>query len=106
MGFQERPGYCSYCKKNVLVRTQTPNHLLHLILSIVTSGLWLIVWLILSIRVKKWHCSQCGQRVLPTFGDNAGIIGSHTKRIKKCSYCGAQNRSEDYTCINCSKPLL
>jgi hypothetical protein len=105
MGFQERSGYCSHCNKNVLVRAKAPNHVLHLILSIVT-GFWLIVWIILCIRVKEWHCSQCGQRILTSFGDNTGVIGSHTKRIKECSYCGAKNRSEDYTCISCSKPLL
>lgn len=33
----------------VMVKGHRPNHLLHLILSIITLGLWLIVWLILSI---------------------------------------------------------
>ena len=33
----------------VLVEGHRPNHVLHLILSIITLGLWLIVWLILSI---------------------------------------------------------
>jgi DNA-directed RNA polymerase subunit RPC12/RpoP len=106
MGFQEKSGYCSHCNKNVLVRAQTPNHVLHLVLSIVTGGFWIIVWIILCIRVKEWHCSQCGQRILASFGDNAEVIGSHTRRIKECSYCGAKNRSEDYTCISCGKPLL
>jgi len=27
------------------------------------------------------------------------------KRIKNCFYCGAKNRSEDYTCISCGKPI-
>lgn len=29
------------------------NHLLHLVLSILTSGLWLIVWILLTINVKS-----------------------------------------------------
>lgn len=33
----------------VMVKGHRPNHVLHLILSIITLGLWLIVWLILSI---------------------------------------------------------
>lgn len=33
----------------VLVQGHRPNHLLHLILSVLTVGLWLIVWAILAI---------------------------------------------------------
>jgi DNA-directed RNA polymerase subunit RPC12/RpoP len=105
MGFQETSGYCSYCKKNVLIRAQTPNHVLHLILSIITSGLWLIIWIILCIRRKEWHCSQCGKKILSSFGDENAIVGSHMKKIKECPYCGAKNRSEDFTCISCGKPI-
>ena len=106
MGFQENPGYCSNCKKNVLIRAQKPNHVLHLILSIVTSGLWIIIWVILSIRAKEWHCSQCGQKISSSFGDKNGIVGSHNKIIKECVYCGAKNRSEDYICMRCRKALF
>lgn len=105
MGFKESPGYCSYCEKDVLIRTQTPNHILHLILSIVTSGIWLIVWVILSLRAKEWHCSKCGKRVSLSFGDKGGVAGSHMKRIKECAHCGAKNRAEDYVCVNCSQPI-
>lgn len=105
MGFQETSGYCSCCEKNVLIKAQTPNHLLHLVLSIVTSGLWLIIWIILCIRAKEWHCSQCGKKVSSSFGDKSGVVGSHMKKIKECPHCGAKNRSEDYICINCGKPI-
>lgn len=37
----------------VMVRGHRPNHVLHLILSIVTFGLWLIVWLIVALTVKE-----------------------------------------------------
>jgi hypothetical protein len=32
-----------------LVRGHRPSHLLHLILSIITLGLWLIVWILVSV---------------------------------------------------------
>jgi hypothetical protein len=32
-----------------LVKGRRPNHILHLILSILTAGLWLIVWAIVAI---------------------------------------------------------
>jgi hypothetical protein len=32
----------------VLVKGNRPNHILHLILSLLTAGLWLIVWVLLA----------------------------------------------------------
>lgn len=39
-----------------------PNHILHLLLSVVTFGAWLFVWmgLLVGSFFTKWHCSQCG----------------------------------------------
>ncbi len=105
MGTQETSGYCSHCDKNVLCRAQTPNHILHLILSIVTSGVWLIIWAILCIRAKEWHCSQCGHKITKSFGDETGSVGSHVKKIRECPYCGAKNRGDDISCLRCSKPI-
>jgi DNA-directed RNA polymerase subunit RPC12/RpoP len=105
MGFQETSGYCSHCDKDVLCRAQTPNHVLHLILSIVTGGTWLIIWGILAIRAKEWRCGLCGQKILASFGDKDGTVGSHIKKIKECPYCGAKNRGEDYSCLRCGKPI-
>ena len=36
------------------------HHILHLLLSIVTAGIWLIVW-ILFIQAKDPQCSVCGR---------------------------------------------
>lgn len=33
----------------VLVRGHRPNHILHLILSIITLGVWLIVWILVAV---------------------------------------------------------
>jgi hypothetical protein len=40
-----------------------PNHVLHLILSLLTAGLWLFVWLFFVVFQNKgrWVCGQCGQ---------------------------------------------
>ena len=63
MGVKEKGGYCDNCSKDVLIRSSTPNHILHLLLSIVTGGLWLIVWLLLIVKVKEWRCTNCGHIV-------------------------------------------
>jgi hypothetical protein len=37
----------------VMVRGRRPNHILHLLLSVVTLGWWLIVWLIVAASAKE-----------------------------------------------------
>ena len=37
----------------IVVKGSRPNHILHLILSIVTFGIWLIVWLIVALVLKE-----------------------------------------------------
>ena len=62
MAKQEKGGYCKVCDKNVLVWRKGTNHILHLILSLLTLGLWLPVWIFISIKIGGWKCSTCGVR--------------------------------------------
>lgn len=48
----------------VLAEKQTPNHILHLLLTLVTFGLWLIVWLIVLTKPEPWLCPHCGSATL------------------------------------------
>jgi hypothetical protein len=45
----------------ILVVAGTPNHVLHLVLSIVTFGIWLLAWLLVVLRgarsVESWSAS-------------------------------------------------
>jgi len=63
MALQETSGFCKFCNKQVLIRRKGTNHLLHLILSILTGGLWIIVWIIAAMSKGDWRCSQCGRPV-------------------------------------------
>ena len=65
---QNNTGFCKHCKKQVLVVKEERNNVLHLFLSIVTCGIWLIIWLILlfdqgGLIGRKWRCSVCGRKV-------------------------------------------
>ena len=57
---EKKGGFCEVCNKRVVVFRKGINHLLHLILTILTSGFWLIVWIALVVRVGGWRCSECG----------------------------------------------
>ena len=64
MGTKTTGKTCWHCKTEVLAQKNTPNHILHLILSIVTLGLWLPVWLIISlVNIGGYRCPECGKVV-------------------------------------------
>jgi hypothetical protein len=58
--YSETGGWCRHCDRRVVVRRPAPNHVLHLLMTLVTCGLWLVVWIGQSVRVGGWRCSQCG----------------------------------------------
>lgn len=51
---------CVECNKMTMHFQEKPNYILHVILSIITAGVWLIVWL-LFINAKDPQCSICGR---------------------------------------------
>ena len=63
MGFAEQQGFCSACNRKTLIRQQTPNHILHLLITLGTCGFWAIIWLFLVAFGEPWRCHECGHRV-------------------------------------------
>jgi hypothetical protein len=51
---------CVQCNKMTMHYQEKPNYVLHLLLSFVTVGIWLLVWL-LFINAKDPQCSVCGR---------------------------------------------
>ncbi|MBA3576181.1 MAG: hypothetical protein H0W39_00995 [Sphingomonas sp.] len=60
MGIEKTRRFCPEDNRMVLAERQTPNHLLHLVLSVLTLGLWLIVWLAQAIYPRPYLCPMCG----------------------------------------------
>ena len=60
MSIQHSQKFCDRCNEYVLAERNGPNHILHLLLSIITGGLWIIVWIMQSVQVGGWKCSKCG----------------------------------------------
>ena len=58
-------GYCKQCQKQMRIEKQNPNHILHLLLTIITGGFWGIIWLLLSLdlMMRSWICPVCGGKV-------------------------------------------
>ena len=55
-------GFCPECDKKVLTLKTPVNHILHFILSLFSFGLWIPVWLVVSIAndLTPWRCNSCG----------------------------------------------
>lgn len=63
MSYDETGRYCSVCGGSVLARRKGTNHILHLILTILTGGFWVFIWIGCCIKIGAWRCSNCGSRV-------------------------------------------
>lgn len=71
---------CDYCERVTKHERDIgqPNHILHLLASVFTAGLWIPVWVYLSVTQSKgkWSCSQCGsvpESEITTFGETMGF---------------------------------
>ena len=62
MSIQQRSGYCKACGAQVLVQRKGTNHILRLLLTLATSGVWIIVWILAGIKIGGWRCSHCGSK--------------------------------------------
>jgi hypothetical protein len=57
-------GWCRVCHQQRMMTKPKINHVLHLVLSLVTLGFWSLVWLTLAIvnSGKSPRCVQCGTK--------------------------------------------
>ena len=62
MGMEFKSGQCGQCQQRVKVARKGINHILHLLLTIVTAGLWLFIWVLIAIARDPWRCDQCGSK--------------------------------------------
>jgi hypothetical protein len=65
MPIRESTAFCKQCGRQVLARRTAPSHLFHAIMTILTLGVWLIIWLIAALGSGAWRCSVCGAKVSP-----------------------------------------
>jgi hypothetical protein len=57
--------FCPVCKHRQTFERGHVNHVLHLVLSVITLGLWLVSWVavVIGSRCWPWSCTQCGWRL-------------------------------------------
>jgi len=60
--YEETGKHCPTCQRPVMARRTTTNHVLQLLITVCTCGLWAIPWILMSIRFSGWRCSLCGSK--------------------------------------------
>lgn len=54
--------HCKNCRKQTMHLQPSTAHVLHLLLSIVTFGVWILVWFLVAVsNGSQLICSQCGR---------------------------------------------
>ena len=54
--------YCAQCKKHTLHLRDKTSHILHLILSLLTFGAWILVWILITwSNSMQNQCTVCGR---------------------------------------------
>ena len=54
---------CPDCGQNRLFEKSAPNHVLHLILSVISIGFWIPIWILLVVAnaFTPFRCPVCGK---------------------------------------------
>jgi hypothetical protein len=63
MATVQRMSWCRTCDRKTLHIQQKESNLFHLILTLVTGGLWLVVWIFAPMRSGSAQCTSCGETV-------------------------------------------
>ncbi|UCG47041.1 MAG: hypothetical protein JSU94_16270 [Phycisphaerales bacterium] len=61
--FEEASGYCGRCLSQAPVGRRSINHTPHLLLTLVTCGVWAVFWVQAVRSLKPWKCLKCGAAV-------------------------------------------
>jgi len=61
--------YCNKCRHEQVFIKMEINHILHLVLTIITVGLWGVCWVAICLGklIHPWRCEHCGWH-WPEFG--------------------------------------
>ncbi len=97
--------YCPHCKTYVRAEAEEINWILHVILSVLTYGFWLIVLLILYLKrgeELEWKCPLCNRPLnspISNATDNPNSNTSVTQRF--CPKCNTEIPRSSKYCPEC-----
>ena len=128
MSTNNSPGYCPYCKQNVLMVREPVNWALVVVLIIFTGGIGLIVYAIIYFNKAPNYCIHCRSKIISDSTNIAKSLNSSqstTQLVHKsennilnsvvngkeqqqsfCSFCGEalHNRKAKF-CAHCGSKV-
>lgn len=99
---------CDLCEEITPHVQPSTSHLLHLVLSLITFGFWLIPWFFIAQNNgSQSKCMRCGREV-GLFGSKRGgaKIGPTPETHVKCPDCAELVRREAKVCKHCGCKLI
>ena len=61
MPIEQTQRHCKSCGRQTLHQRQAPNHLIHAIVTLFLCGLWIPVWILVSIFRGSYRCQISGK---------------------------------------------
>lgn len=99
---------CRNCGEPTPHESPSTSHVLHLLLSVFTAGVWLPVWLLIALNNNgQAACTVCGRQV-GLFGSSRGGakgLRPTPKTHVKCPDCAELVKREARVCKHCGSKL-
>lgn len=97
--------YCKNCCRETFHERPSTSHILHLLLSLVTMGFWVPVWILMALNNNsQGMCTICGRKV-GLFGSGGGGIKHYTpveiNNNIKCPECAELIKPDAKVCKHC-----
>lgn len=102
MAVEHMHSHCAKCDKQVLMERTGTNHILHLLLSFVTLGFWVIIWILSCVKIGGWKCTICGGQKSPNAVGAGGLLAASASIVLLVSICSVATR-ETQSELNASK---
>lgn len=102
--------YCKNCGRQTIHLQPSTSHVLHLLMTILTFGVWVIVWfLVAQSNSSQSKCAECGREV-GLFGSSRGgskqAAGPTPDTHVKCPDCAELVLKEARVCKHCGCRLV
>ena len=91
---------------------QTTSHILHLLLSVITVGFWIPIWILVALIKSAPQCTECGGKRglfgLTTTGANRVEQESREEEYRdeiECPYCAEIILARARVCKHCGRDI-
>lgn len=112
MVIDEDTGWCVMCSTRRKLTRRGVNPVVHLIMCVLTAGIWLPVWGLNYLMRERWHCSVCGggevfagERGMAkgmAYAEKYDLLDPEPEPDTRfCSHCGAGMATGAVFCATC-----